>query len=817
MLKTKTLIELPIDNHIKSIVSTFRQHDNLILTASPGSGKTTRLPPALMQLPELNNKKIIVLVPKRIAAIGAAARVADEQDFALGQQIGYQVRFDNNTKPNSQLIYMTEGVFLKKINDVHFFKNIGVIIFDEFHERSSQIDLALGICLEKQILGEPIKLIVMSATLNADKLLKYLPNSTLIEIENKPFPLTIIKSKKSQRLSCDQIFADHLLETLQIALSKAEQDILVFLPGLAEMRFLEKQITRKFSGWEIHILHGSTQLEEQRKILAAHSHKRIILATNIAESSITIPTVDVVIDSGLVKKSVTENKIGFKRLELARISQFSATQRAGRAARVKSGVCYQLWHELDERSMPIQIEPEILTSDLLSETLTLLSLGLSDPQHFSWLDQPKKSFKAIVEQLKKWNLIDQQNKITSTGYLVQSCPLDIEKSFLFIALAQIGYQKAAARFLAYIETGAYEKHTENADLNQLFLTDVGKKIENQLLLVNIPILSKHEDVGTLKETLIKIFFTYFPHKIAQKKEKNLAISSLGRGVELAANLIQPTHQYYLLLAGREASNALTKAEFAIGFTQSEFETLSQSYIKLNKEIHFDKENKKLYKIEKKQAGLFVLSESPKIYLDDKNNHEDFIVFLNTNFNELLIEHPHYLVYLQKINFLNRKAFELQLKEEDFKFLEQIPENLQKIFDLNLNSIDGFYNQDLNYLLKELTPHHIQQLLEQMPPQYSLANGKSFAIDYTSEQAPKISARLQEFYNQKTNPTLFNGKMRITLELLAPNYRPTQVTSQLENFWKSSYHEIKKELKARYPKHFWPDDPSNCVIPIKIKK
>ncbi|MGZ3691967.1 MAG: helicase-related protein, partial [Pseudobdellovibrio sp.] len=577
-------ISLPIDAELSRIIKAFNEFPNLILTASPGSGKTTRVPPALLQLSELKNKKIIVLVPKRIAALSAASRVADETETTIGEAVGYQVRFDNRSQAQTRLIYMTEGVFIKKINDSSFWQSIGVIVFDEFHERSSNMDLALGISLEKQILGEDLKLIVMSATLNAEKLLNFLPDSKWIDVENKPFPLTIVNSKKSQRLACDQAFADNLIETLQTALTKTERDILIFLPGLSEMRFIERQLLPKFSKFEINILHGSTKLEEQRRILTPQSHRRIILATNIAESSVTLPSVDLVIDSGLEKKSVTETKIGFKRLELGRISMFSAQQRAGRAARVKEGYCFRLWHSMDELSMPAQIEPEILTSDLFNETLTLLSSGITDPKNFSWLDRPSKSFEDVLAQLNKWQLIDDQRHITAYGRSVQNCPLDLERSVLFVALAQAGFQKEAARLLSFIETAAFDKLTEAVDLRLLPLNEMARKIEQQLLQIRIATV-KESSTLNFKTQIIKTFFEKFPNKIAKKKEKNLAVSSLGRGLELAPYLVNNTDQYYLLIDGREISSALTRAEFAIGFTQAEFEQLSAEHIQVVTETH----------------------------------------------------------------------------------------------------------------------------------------------------------------------------------------------------------------------------------------
>ena len=802
------MISLPIDAHLKEITETLLQTDNLVLTASPGSGKTTRVPPALFAHLSAG-KKIIVLVPKRIAALSAANRIADEQGLTLGQEVGYQVRFDNRTNATTKLIFMTEGVFIKKIADENFWKSIEIIIFDEFHERSSHIDLALGISLERQIMGQKLKLLVMSATLNADKLLSYLPDSKLIEVENRPFKLEIIKSKKGQRLVCDQVFADNLIETLSQGLQKCKRDALVFLPGLGEIRFIERNLASRFSQFEISILHGSVKLDEQRRLLEPSAKRRIILSTNIAESSLTIPSVDLVVDSGLEKKSVTENKIGFKRLELMRISQFSAQQRAGRAARISDGFCFQLWHELDERSMPLQIEPEILTSDLLEETLTLAALDVKAPDQFSWLDRPTKSFKSVQQQLQKWGLLDESLNLTIKGRLVQSCPLDIERALLFVELCRRGYQAQASRLAAFIETTSFDGLTSAVNLDDLQLNEMGKRIESQLMQIST---QADLSANSFKEALMQVYFEHLAHKIAQKKEKNMAVSSLGRGLEMANYLVKPENEYYLLMTGRELSSALTKCDYAVGFTVTEFEKMAQQSLKTVTETSIDIDKRKIFKIEKKVAGYFTISESARIYIDETKNPELFKDFLARHFSDLLNQHDDYKNYVTKISFLKKRLSEIDLSLEDFKYLQSFESEVLTSVTDSVRSLEEFFNFNLFDILTFFTPDLIKRLLQQLPSHFKLPNGKIIKIDYESEQAPKISARLQEMFGQKTNPTILNGKIRMTLELLAPNYRPTQITSQLENFWTTSYFEIRKELKARYPKHAWPDNPSEVIVP-----
>ncbi|AGH96176.1 ATP-dependent helicase C-terminal domain-containing protein [Pseudobdellovibrio exovorus] len=802
---------LPIDSYLETAALAFIKSANVILTAPPGSGKTSRTPAYLLK----HFKKIIVLVPRRIAALSSAARICDENNWNLGEDVGYQVRFENKTQANTRLIFMTEGVFVKKLNDPKLWQDLELIIFDEFHERSSQLDLALGVCLEKQILEQSIKMLVMSATLNTEKLQSYLPESTLVEVESSPYPLQIVYSKKSQRLMCDYQFADQLIETLQSAVNTCKKDILIFLPGLAEIRFIARAIENKFSSLEVAILHGSTPLAEQKRILAPTAQRRIILSTNVAESSLTLPSIDGVIDSGLEKKAVTESKIGFKKLELTRISLFSAKQRAGRAARTGAGVCYRLWHELDERSMDEQIEPEILSSDLLTESLTLASIGIKDPDSFSWLDRPKKPFKKALEQLQSWELLDQNLDITSKGRLVQSCPLDIERALLFVELAVAGFQPEAATFLGFIESTNFDKQTEAIDLASLHLNDAGLRIANQLSRLFITL--KESEFKTFKEQLIHTFFRYFPHRIAQLKDGVQAVSSLGRGIELSSYLVTPQVRYFLLLSGRDYTQAITKCDFAIGVTPEEFTRHSQQNVLTQTEILLDEERQQLYKIERKTAGNFVLSEGVKTFLKPTELKEHFADFLNQRFFELLEKNESFQKYHNKMNFLKKRSSDLGYNSNDFSFLEDLNEQLKSSVIDTVGSLEDFYQLNIYELLLFLTPDKIKSDLLQLPDYFKLPNSKTVPIDYLSEQAPKVSARIQEFFGLQKNPTLLKDRLRMTIELLAPNYRPAQVTSQLENFWKTSYLEIRKELKARYPKHAWPEDPSSYIAPIQNKK
>ncbi len=806
------MITLPIDAYLSDIIQQFKKSKNLILKASPGSGKTTRLPAALLKS---GLKKIIVLVPKRIAAVSAADRIAEENDWILGDQVGYQVRFESLCKPSTELIFMTEGLFIKKAQSEKFWNSLDIIIFDEFHERSSLADMALGLALEKQILFERLKLIVMSATLDSKTLEQYLPDCVTIQIKAPPFPLELFYTAKPQRLICDTEFFTSLVGTVDQAWSSGLNDILVFLPGVSEMRKAETAINKKYPVIPIQILHGSLKLSEQREILKTQNFRRIILTTDIAESSLTIPGVDAVIDCGLKKNSVKEPKLGFSQLLLNRISMFSAEQRAGRAARVRAGRCYRLWHESDERSMPMQIKPEILKSDLLEEILALKSCKVDSISDFMWLDPPpKRTISEALKKLQTWKLLGQDEKITPLGQNIQQLPLGIERALLFYFLASYGFQKQAATLLAALETVDFSKAfadkniTAEDDLERILspnlLPPQGLKIKSQLENLNLPVLKP----GTnFIKTLIHIFFTNFPEKISQKKSEQEALSSGGRGVSFKLFLQARQYDYQILLNGYNASER-TDIYFAVGFSKAEFLEHSTASLEFKTAYSIDFERRQIFKVLTKKIGSFIISESSRQGLTSTEEALAWPLIAVQDQEILLEAHDDFKIFQQKINFLKGKINIEFTMDDDLK---------SKIFaDLStgVRSLEQFLTYPLKDLLQLYLPEAIRKIFSQLPDFLTLPSGRTVHIDYVSEKAPMISAKIQDFYGLKETPTLLDSKLPLTLQLLAPSLRPTQITQNLKLFWEKSYFEIRKELRARYPKQQWPDNPADYILEKK---
>lgn len=824
------MISLPIDTHLDSILKQLSTHKNLILKASPGSGKTTRLPAAILKK-KFIDKKIIVLVPKRIAATSAADRIASENNWQLGDQVGYHVRFDLQYSEQTNLIFMTEGLFIKKATDVNFWNSIGLLIFDEFHERSAIMDMILGLAVEKQLLDqEHLKIIVMSATLNSKALEQFLPDQISIEIDSAPFPLQIKYSTKAQRLVCDQEFYNQVVSTIQTAWNEGKKDVLVFLPGYSEIKKTESWLQKKFlssfgsqsSAIEIKILHSSIHLAEQKEILKKSDYRRIILSTDIAESSVTLPSVDAVVDTGLKKVATTEVKIGFNQLDIQRISLFSAKQRAGRAARTAAGTAYRVWHESDERSMPEQIKPEILSSDLTEEILTLLSCDVSQIKNFSWLDKPSdKQIQFSYKKLLNWKLIEKKEddlyQITDLGKKVQTLPLDLQNSLLFLELSKAGFQEDASFIIAALETADLnqlfnEKSFQNeSDLDRLFsslkLNAQGQKIKNQLDRVHIQTALEFNLNSNFREILIQIFFKYFPNRIAKKKSALTGTTSLGRGIQFLPGLHASDCEYSILLAGFNSGENLTDISFAVGFSKDEFLKYSADTIKFERNYQIDVEKKVVYKTEVKRVGQFVISESTKTPLSKMEVTAAWPEILNHFSETLLNSHPDFLPFIDKLNFLESKSSQLGYDESLFYFKSNLPSLVVHHLSESMNSLESFFEYPLFDLLIYFCPEVLQKDLLKLPNYLTLPSGKKASLDYLSEKAPMISVKIQDIFGWNSTPCLLDERLTVTLELLAPNMRPTQITQNLKLFWQNSYFEIRKELKARYPKHPWPDNPA----------
>ena len=811
--------QLPIDPHLDGLVKKISGEKPVILMASPGSGKTTRVPAHLLKtIKGLSNQKIIVIVPKRVSALSAADRIATENGWNLADEVGYQVRFENKVSAKTQLIFMTEGLFLKRIQSPCFWDEIHTLIIDEFHERSSSIDMILGLSFEQKVLGRKLQLVIMSATLNVQQLQNFLGDCETVQVEAPPHKLEVVYSDKNQKLVCDDLFFNHLKDTLLKAWKTSQKDILIFLPGQREILRFKNMIQPLFAQNRIDILHGSLNLSEQKQIVRNDTGfgRRIILSTNVAESSITVSGLDCVIDSGLEKKSYRENKVGFTGLDLQRISLFSAKQRAGRAAREQAGYCFKLWHGTDEMSMKEQIEPEILKSSLLEESLILHQQDVSDIGSFSWLTQPSSfAIKQARKALLKWQLITESSELTPLASLISKWPLSIENSILHYELSLRGFEKESAKLIAVLEAGSVEtvleknKNFNGSDVAKIMdsgsLDFSSERINQQILSSCKVSAAKIKSSDSFETTLIQVYAEFFPEKVAFVKNKTNAVSMYGRGLQVSAGSQSAHSDFFIALSGRENHSQFTQVTCALGFDKKLAQEIFAPLAKKQSEVHYDFEKNEFFKTEQLKFETFVLNDYGKSRLNTDELNKNWKEFFKKSSLDFLKIHPSFEKIKNRLNFLVKKSTELT--EESKQQIDRFEDLLCDYILQGYDSFEDYKNCDLFYLSYQVLNDQLSDLLQNLPDQVKSTRGRSHEVNYTDDKAPMISLKIQDAFGWKDTPKICHSKFTLTLELLAPNMRPAQITSQLGLFWKSSYADVRKDLRARYPKHDWPEDPS----------
>ncbi len=822
------LIPLPIDDFIAEILQTLKENRNLVLVAEPGAGKTTRVPPALLKIV---NQKILVLEPRRMAALAAATRISQEQNLQLGVDVGYQVRFENQTTPNTQLIFMTEALLAKKILQSPTLEGVDIVLLDEFHERSQHIDLALGMLREAQELGSAVKIIVMSATLDAEKISAYLGKAPIIRVPGKSFPLEIKYDKFPQSLRTDDKFYQRLVARIKEACNQNKTDVLVFLPGVGEIHRCTRELQDSSFQRKIDQLHGSLSIEDQRRILKKSAEARVILSTNIAESSVTLDGVGVVIDCGLNKINSWNPETGFESLLLSRISKSSATQRAGRAARQGPGVCYRLWNTQDEFSMKPFTEAEILRVDLSDAILWLASLGVSDASTFTWYQSPPARHLALGKDLLvDLGTLDQNGSLTEKGRRILNLPLSLRIASVFFELEKRGCPEAA-EIAAILQERDFWSQSYNlesfheANENELYLrfelfngfknkssppASAHQFIKACEQLRKLLVLKSEKKAMTLADLQIALLNS-FPDRLSRRRnpEEAKALMASGRGVELDKKSMVKNAEFFIALAGLDLNDKDTRINMAAAVSKDQILSHFSNHIIKSRVLKHDAESGKIWVEEIKYFRKIPL-EKPVIKAASADDVQKLLPTLLTS------EWLHVLKALPELkNWQQRWNYYVATKQIPDQLLELLPQIIEQ-GTVGLNSWAQAMEQNWIYLLELNLPQELIQEFQKSVPAFLKVGPRTLSIQYGLGQDPFIEAKLQFFFGLKTHPHIWNESIPLRLILLGPHGRPVQITKDLAGFWKSSYFEIRKELKPDYPKHNWPDDPSLVEEPLKRK-
>jgi ATP-dependent helicase HrpB len=787
---------------------------------------------SLLKLPVFKDKKIILLQPRRIAVRTIASYLASQLDESVGQTIGYRIKGEVKVSTNTRLEIVTEGILTRMLQNQPELPDVGLVIFDEFHERSVHSDFSLALCIEvQQALREDLRLLVMSATLDVEALRDLLPEAKLLESQGKSYPVDIVYQGDNSSLHLFEKISRLVIQTF----ARHKHDFLVFLPGAADINKAAQRLSQHFAGEnevEVYKLFSELSKNEQQQALLPHpkGKRKIVLATNIAETSLTIEGIEVVIDSGVEKKAIFQLSRGITHLQSQKISQASATQRAGRAGRLTAGACYRLWSKEQQSRLPKQSTPEIMHSDMSSFILETAIWG-SDVLALALLDYPSdaqlsQGF-ALLSQLE---LFDDDKQITAIGrkahglgchpslavMLLKSAKMSPEHLSLACALAALIENKDPMGRTATGASLSARLHFVLQQKNHLIWQSIRQwhtKLACRLL------------AWPIEDTAVLVGYAY-PQWLAKKRKDERYQLVNGSGAVLYQDDALTT-QNWLAIANMQTSDRQqdnAQVRYAESLTLLQLEQHFNYLIEKKERVHWDNKNQRIVSEIQKTLGKIVIHRQP-IKRPSKQHvltiwqdviHDKGIAGIPFN------EDVQQLIYRVQLaaSFSSVPSFSAFQAFPDFTeagLLNSIDRWLTPYLMDTLTWQQFTQSNFLQQLLNELDFAQQQNLNKQLPKQLALPSGRNAQLTYASGNSVVLSVRMTELYGLQQHPTVAQQQVPITVELLSPAGRPIQTTQDLPRFWQGSYKEVQKDMKGRYPRHYWPDDPANAQATTRTKK
>jgi ATP-dependent helicase HrpB len=816
---------LPIDAVLDELARTLQSRNAAVLVAPPGAGKTTRVPLALLDEPWARAKKIIVLEPRRIAARASAERMAKTLGERAGETVGYRVRFGSKVSRATRIEVVTEGIFSRQILDDPELRGVAAVLFDEFHERSLDADMGLALARDAQTgLREDLRLLVMSATLDGARVARLLGDAPVVESEGRAFPVETRYLGRKPDMPLERQMAD----AIATALRADPGSVLAFLPGAAEIRrtqnFLEERV--KDASTEIVPLFGALDAAVQDRAIAPAPKgcRKVVLATSIAETSLTIEGVRIVVDSGLARVPRYEPDIALTRLETVRASRAAVDQRRGRAGRTEPGICYRLWDEPQTASLAAYTQPEILSADLSSLVLDLAQWGVTDPATLSFLDPPPApALKEAKSLLRELNALDADGRITAEGRRLRALALPPRLARMIVDSDRLGAGEAAAEIAAILTERGLGGDSVDLDhrLDQFrrdrsqratSARDLARRWASQVASSSSP--AKSADLSTG----IMLAFA-FPDRVARNRGNGSFVLANGRGaaVEQTSALARAPYVAVGELTGTAAAGRIL---LAARISQEEIESQFADHIESTDDITFDRGAMALRARRRKTLHAITLSEAPLALSPSAETARIFAEGLIAAGLDKLPWSKSAKQWRDRVMFLRKAQGEVQGESwpdlSDDGLIASAADWLVPAL-YNKASLKDFSAGDLSEALLTLLPWELRARLErEAPTHFEAPTGTMLAIDYEAEQGPTIAVRLQELFGLNTHPSIAKGKIPLVLELLSPAQRPVQVTRDLPGFWRGSYAAVRSDLRGRYPRHPWPEDPANALPTRRVK-
>jgi ATP-dependent helicase HrpB len=820
---------LPIDAVLDQLARTLASHNAAVLVAPPGAGKTTRVPLALLDAPWLKNKKIIVLEPRRIAARASAERMAHTIGERVGETVGYRVRFSSKVSRATRIEVVTEGIFSRRILDDPELTGVAAVLFDEFHERSLDADLGLALARDAQVgLREDMRILVMSATLDGARVAKLLGDAPVISSEGRAFPVeTRYLGRKA-----DAPLERQMADAIGTALRADPGSVLAFLPGAAEIRRTQNFLGERVHDASIEIvpLFGALDAAVQDRAIAPapKGHRKVVLATSIAETSLTIEGVRIVVDSGVARVPRYEPDIGLTRLETVRASRAAVDQRRGRAGRTEPGVCYRLWDEPQTASLAAYTQPEILSADLSSLVLDLAQWGVSDPSGLAFLDQPPApALKEARSLLRELGALDGDGRITAEGESLRELALPPRLARMIVDSHRLGAGEEAAEIAAVLtERGLGGDGVDlDARLDQ-FRRDRSPRASSARSLAQrwASQVAASEDANaaapssSFPSTGVILAFA-FPDRVARNRGNGGFVLANGRGaaVDQASALARAPYIAVAELTGTAANGRIL---LAAPIAQADIEVRFADHIENTDEISFDRGAMALRARRKRTLHAITLSEAPMALSPSAETARVLADGLIASGLDKLPWSKPLKQWRDRVMFLRKAEGDTSQNpwpdlSDDALVVQREAWLVPALYDKT--SLKEFSAGDLSDALMTLLPWELRARLErEAPTHFEAPTGTALAIDYEAEQGPTIAVRLQELFGLGIHPSIAKGAVPLVLELLSPAHRPVQVTRDLPGFWRGSYAAVRSDLRGRYPRHPWPEDPASAMPTRRVK-
>lgn len=806
--------DLPIASVITELKQKLKDNNTLVLNASPGAGKSTYLPITLLDEPWLKGKKILLLEPRRLAVQTIAARLASLLNESVGQTVGYRIRLESKISQQTQLEVITEGILTRRLLQDNALEDVGLVIFDEFHERNIHSDVALALCREaQQILRPDLRILVMSATLNMPELCALLQAPSVV-CEGRQYPVEI-KYLQAPDLS---VLSDYTAQITQQAAQEQKGDILVFLPGEADIKRTQDILQRSLPDFAIHPLYGMLPPQEQFRAIFPHPQgkRKVVLATSIAETSLTIEGVTAVVDSGFGKRQVFDPKTSLSSLETLRITQDAATQRAGRAGRLGPGVCYRLWNAAIQAQMPQHRVAEIQEADLSPLMLDLARWGIDNAYELSWLTPPPKLAAARAQSLLQSLGALEGTKITSHGQKMQSLACHPRMAHMLIKAQDLNLLPLATDIAALLEERDPMPRDTGIDLNLRIEALRRQRINAKWArpFQRIEQLSQYyrrlfqieatTDSVDPYQTGLLLAYAY-PERIACAKPGNNAPFQMASGkLASAGHQDALAHESWLAIAHVDDRPNMGKIFLASPLNPQDLKPLLKKHAVLT----WNAKKGGLLAQEELRLGSIVLQIKPML-----NPSEDACVQAISE--ALLKDGAHLLDFNEAFTQWQNRILSAK---EWYPLLEFPDVSTQALLQSNATWLGPYLGKvrtpaDLKKLpLAEILQHALtydqQQQLQSIAPEHiQVPSGSNISLQYSAKgEAPILAVRLQEVFGMEQTPRVNQGKIPVLMHLLSPGYKLVQITSDLQSFWNKGYFDVKKDLARRYPKHAWPEDP-----------